>query len=88
LNSRNFIVLEQEATWSQFASEIEAFLCAPPTAIAPAPQLGLQDLTLRERQVLKLVAQGPRQHPHRGEAWDWAKDRPQSRFHRHGKAWT
>jgi pimeloyl-ACP methyl ester carboxylesterase/DNA-binding CsgD family transcriptional regulator len=58
LHSRNFILLEHESAWSQFVSEIEAFLSAPTAAITPEQKLELRDLTLRERQVLELLAQG------------------------------
>src|SRR5262249_11285714 len=50
--------LEQEAAWIQFVSEVEAFLGAPTTAVTPDQKLHLQGLTLREREVLELVAQG------------------------------
>jgi DNA-binding NarL/FixJ family response regulator len=58
LNSRNATMLEHEAAWTDFASEIRAFLAAPKEAIAPVDDLAIGDLTERERDVLELVAQG------------------------------
>ena len=58
LNSRNFMMLEHEAAWVQFVSEVEAFLAAPRAAIAPDHDLEFQDLTVREREILELLAQG------------------------------
>jgi pimeloyl-ACP methyl ester carboxylesterase/DNA-binding CsgD family transcriptional regulator len=58
LNSRNFLLLEQEEAWIQFVSEIEGFLAAPNATLAADQYLELQDLTLREREVLELLAQG------------------------------
>jgi DNA-binding CsgD family transcriptional regulator len=58
LKSRNAILLEQEAAWAEFASELQAFLAAPREAISPADDLAIEDLTAREREVLELLAQG------------------------------
>lgn len=58
LQSRNFIVLEQETAWSQFVSELDGFLSAPETATPSEPDLEVEHLTPRERDVLELVAQG------------------------------
>jgi pimeloyl-ACP methyl ester carboxylesterase/DNA-binding CsgD family transcriptional regulator len=58
LQSRNFIVLEQETAWSQFASELEGFLAASGAATSRDPDLEVEHLTSREREVLELVAQG------------------------------
>ena len=58
LNSRNAIMLEHEASWAEFASELRAFLSAPRETIAPVDDLAIGDLTAREREVLELVAQG------------------------------
>ena len=58
LNSGNAILLEHEAAWTEFASELRAFLVAPKEAIAPVDDLAIGDLTEREREVLELVAQG------------------------------
>jgi pimeloyl-ACP methyl ester carboxylesterase/DNA-binding CsgD family transcriptional regulator len=58
LKSRNAILLEQEAAWAEFASELQAFLAAPKEAISPADDLAVGSLTQRECEVLELLAQG------------------------------
>jgi len=55
LDTRNFILLEQEPEWERFAAELDDFL--PPES-ADAGELVLDELTARERQVLELIAQG------------------------------
>lgn len=70
LESKNHILLEDEPAWPHFLSELHHFLGVPDEA-APAEQeqtgrqmtsqaTGYPDLTLREREVLKLLAQGYR----------------------------
>jgi DNA-binding NarL/FixJ family response regulator len=58
LQSRNSLLLEQEPAWSVFERELEAFLSAARSAIAPPEGLGEHMLSKRERAVLELVAQG------------------------------
>lgn len=58
LESRNFILLEQEPAWGQFVSAIESFLAEQPTAVAGRADLDVEALTAREREVLELIAQG------------------------------
>jgi pimeloyl-ACP methyl ester carboxylesterase/DNA-binding CsgD family transcriptional regulator len=58
LNSRNAIMLGHEAAWTEFASELHAFLAAPKESITPVDDLPIGNLTGREREVLEMVAQG------------------------------
>lgn len=55
LDTRNFILLEQETEWARFAAEVQDFLSRAP--ITSACRL-LEGLTAREHDVLELVAQG------------------------------
>jgi pimeloyl-ACP methyl ester carboxylesterase/DNA-binding CsgD family transcriptional regulator len=55
LDSANHILLEHEPAWDAFLSEIEAFLG---TASKPGPPMAVADLTVRELEVLELVAAG------------------------------
>jgi len=53
LDSRNHLLLEDEPAWEVFVSKLSEFVgSAPPPAGAPA------DLSRREREVLRLVAEG------------------------------
>jgi pimeloyl-ACP methyl ester carboxylesterase/DNA-binding CsgD family transcriptional regulator len=54
LDSINHILLEDEPAWTQFLDEVNAFLGTPE---AP-PADDLPDLSTRERDVLRLVAEG------------------------------
>ena len=58
LDTRNFILLEQEPEWARFVAEVEDFLPAALATSAGAMDELLQDLTAREHDVLELVAQG------------------------------
>jgi len=58
LQSRNAFLLEQEPAWNVFKTEVQAFLSATRSAIAPPEDLGDETLTRREHAVLELVAQG------------------------------
>src|SRR5262249_41666132 len=58
LDTRNFILLEQEPEWARFAAELEEFLPVAPAKPAGALGVLLEDLTAREREVLELIAQG------------------------------
>jgi len=58
LQSRNAFLLEQEPAWNVFRTEVQAFLSATRSAIAPPEDLGDETLTRREHAVLELVAQG------------------------------
>ena len=58
LDSRNYIVLEQEPAWAQFASAVESFLSEQMPAGAGPADLQVKVLTAREREVLELIAQG------------------------------
>jgi pimeloyl-ACP methyl ester carboxylesterase/DNA-binding CsgD family transcriptional regulator len=66
LDSNNHILLEDEPAWSHFLSEVSNFLGVPNTDTAPAQSkpaesgTGFPQLTLREREVLELIAQGYR----------------------------
>jgi pimeloyl-ACP methyl ester carboxylesterase/DNA-binding CsgD family transcriptional regulator len=55
LESANHILLEDEPAWDAFLSEIEAFLG---TDSKPRPPMAVADLSVREREVLELVAAG------------------------------
>jgi pimeloyl-ACP methyl ester carboxylesterase/DNA-binding CsgD family transcriptional regulator len=54
LDSRNFILLEQEPEWARVVAEMDDFLPAP----TPKSDPRFHDLSARERNVLELVAQG------------------------------
>jgi DNA-binding NarL/FixJ family response regulator len=66
LDSNNHILLEDEPAWSHFLSEVRSFLGVIEVEPAPAQphpaesQSGFPQLTLREREVLELIAQGYR----------------------------
>jgi pimeloyl-ACP methyl ester carboxylesterase/DNA-binding CsgD family transcriptional regulator len=53
LESRNHVLLATEPAWPMFLDEVRAFLGTP-----PAETKGLEDLSQREREVLRLAAQG------------------------------
>ena len=55
LESANHILLAHERAWETFLSEIEAFLG---TESRPAPPIAVADLSVRELDVLELVAAG------------------------------
>ncbi len=60
LESRNHILLEQEAAWSRFLVEVRSFLGVgedAPERSAPTKPV-FPELTHREREVLTLIAQG------------------------------
>lgn len=54
LDTRNFILLEQDPEWARFVAELDNFLPAPPRK----PDVLFNELSAREHQVLELVAQG------------------------------
>ncbi len=59
LESRNHILLEHEPAWQQFLSTVRNFLSSTGSRASPAPSRPeLPDLTVRERAVLELIAQG------------------------------
>jgi pimeloyl-ACP methyl ester carboxylesterase/DNA-binding CsgD family transcriptional regulator len=58
LQSQNSILLEHEAAWDVFVTEVQAFLSATRSVISPPQDLDDETLTTRERSVLELVAQG------------------------------
>lgn len=61
LEGRNHVLLESEPAWSRFREAVTTFLgdAAVPGATPHSPQSArLESLTSRERQVLRLVAQG------------------------------
>jgi pimeloyl-ACP methyl ester carboxylesterase/DNA-binding CsgD family transcriptional regulator len=56
LDTRNFILLEQEPEWARLVAELDDFLPRPHAE--PAGMGELDELTAREHQVMELVAQG------------------------------
>jgi pimeloyl-ACP methyl ester carboxylesterase len=56
LESANHILLEHEPAWDTFFSEVEGFLGTESSG--PRPRLALDTLSVRELQVLELVAEG------------------------------
>jgi len=58
LDGRNFIMLEQDPEWSRLVAELDDFLAAPSMAPAGNGSLSGGHLTVREREVLELIAQG------------------------------
>jgi pimeloyl-ACP methyl ester carboxylesterase/DNA-binding CsgD family transcriptional regulator len=56
LESRNHVLLESEPAWADFTRETHAFLRPEPPR--PGNELLCGELTVRERQVLDLIAQG------------------------------
>ena len=66
LEGSNHILLEDEPAWSHFLAEVESFLgvseavpIAKPADVKPQIP-GYGDLTIREREVLELLARGYR----------------------------
>ena len=57
LESRNHVLLEQEPAWQQLVEALDDFLPAPPVK-PTAPDFSLGELTVREHEVLELIAQG------------------------------
>jgi pimeloyl-ACP methyl ester carboxylesterase/DNA-binding CsgD family transcriptional regulator len=59
LDSRNHILLEEEPAWARFLAEVHAFLGVnePETGVVD-PQFVFPELTARELEVLRLLAQG------------------------------
>jgi pimeloyl-ACP methyl ester carboxylesterase/DNA-binding CsgD family transcriptional regulator len=58
LEGRNHILLADEPAWRDFTDAVTEFLATPGAPAAPAPADGLAELTGREREVLRLVADG------------------------------
>jgi pimeloyl-ACP methyl ester carboxylesterase/DNA-binding CsgD family transcriptional regulator len=58
LDTRNFILLEQEPAWAGLVAAVEDFLPAAPATPARAMSGVLHELTAREQDVLELIAQG------------------------------
>jgi pimeloyl-ACP methyl ester carboxylesterase/DNA-binding CsgD family transcriptional regulator len=58
LDTRNFVLLEQEPEWQRFVAELDDFLPGRQAAPSGPKTSSLYDLTTREHQVLELVAQG------------------------------
>jgi pimeloyl-ACP methyl ester carboxylesterase/DNA-binding CsgD family transcriptional regulator len=58
LESRNHILLEQEAAWRQFVEAFDDFMSAPSARPIDVAAPLLSELTPRENEVLELVAQG------------------------------
>jgi pimeloyl-ACP methyl ester carboxylesterase/DNA-binding CsgD family transcriptional regulator len=56
LESRNHILLADEPAWGAFMEEVTAFV-APATATEPSGD-GLKELSVREREILRLAAEG------------------------------
>jgi pimeloyl-ACP methyl ester carboxylesterase/DNA-binding CsgD family transcriptional regulator len=59
LDSRNHIVLADEPAWSTFLDEVRRFLAADrDTTSSPIGDEGVNELSAREREVLRLAAEG------------------------------
>jgi pimeloyl-ACP methyl ester carboxylesterase/DNA-binding CsgD family transcriptional regulator len=58
LDTRNFILLQQEPEWARLTAEVEDFLLAAPPHSPGAMGVFREELTARELDVLELVAQG------------------------------
>jgi pimeloyl-ACP methyl ester carboxylesterase/DNA-binding CsgD family transcriptional regulator len=58
LDSANHLILEDEPAWPQLRAELRRFLPAPQAADKPDANVGFDDLTERERDVVELIAQG------------------------------
>jgi len=56
LESRNHILLADEPAWGAFMEEVTAFMA--PAAASERSGDGLKELSLREREVLRLAAEG------------------------------
>lgn len=56
--SRNHVLLDTEPAWQQFVEALADFLPQSPASLTSAGDLLLDELTVREHQVLELVAQG------------------------------
>jgi pimeloyl-ACP methyl ester carboxylesterase/DNA-binding CsgD family transcriptional regulator len=55
LDSANHVLLADEPAWEDFVSEVHSFL---PGGVPSGPDVGVSDLSMREREVLELVASG------------------------------
>jgi DNA-binding NarL/FixJ family response regulator len=60
LESQNHILLEDEPAWGRFLAEVRAFLgvAGEPAEHTPEHQPAFPELTMREQEVLELIAQG------------------------------
>lgn len=58
LESKNHLLLEQEPAWQEFIREALAFLGSAPAPDGEAPAADVDDLSPRERDVMRLVAEG------------------------------
>jgi pimeloyl-ACP methyl ester carboxylesterase/DNA-binding CsgD family transcriptional regulator len=58
LDTRNFIMLEQDPEWGRLVAELDDFLPTPLIMPAGDELFSAADLTAREREVLELIAQG------------------------------
>jgi DNA-binding NarL/FixJ family response regulator len=58
LDTRNFIMLEQDPEWGRLVAELDDFLPTPLIMPAGDEHFSAADLTAREREVLELIAQG------------------------------
>jgi pimeloyl-ACP methyl ester carboxylesterase/DNA-binding CsgD family transcriptional regulator len=58
LDTRNFIMLEQDPEWERLIAELADFLPASPLTPAGDEHFSAGGLTAREREVLELIAQG------------------------------
>ena len=56
LEGRNHILLENEPAWGQFVAELRAFL--PQAAERDALPTAFTDLSVRETEILELIAEG------------------------------
>lgn len=67
LEAANHILLADEPAWPVFVREVRRFMADASTAAATDAPAGLADLTAREREVLRLAAEG-RSNPEIAEA--------------------
>jgi len=58
LESRNHVLVETESAWEQFVEALDDFLPKSPDKLTGAGDLLLDNLTVREHQVLELIARG------------------------------